>query len=83
MIFVHGRFKKNVSLLYNKCEYYSNTNIILHFNRSSVRNFYTIKKIKNVCYKINFTTLTNSLLMSLNHKKNTNFFHGINMFKSI
>jgi len=37
MIFVHWRFKESVSLLYEKCEYYSNTEIILHFNRGSVR----------------------------------------------
>lgn len=46
MIFVHGCFKESVSSLYNKCEYYSNTKIILHFKRRSVRTVYTIKKNK-------------------------------------
>jgi len=73
MIFVHWRFKENVSLLYNKCEYYSNTKIILHFNRRSVR----IVVKKNVCHKkLLKTNCTPTYLWSsyvaLNRQQNTN-----------
>jgi len=49
MIFVYKRFKKSVSLLYKKCEYYSNTELFYISIENQIESFVKLKK--NICEK--------------------------------